>query len=228
MPQIKPTSRPHARERKSFRLAKLRLAHFVCLLVCLFLFSPLLLLRLFLFLIPPLCLSAPPHPPMSKSAPVRRNMCVIVAPSACFIVHSSTSQEPPLISPVSESPQHRLPHTLPPQHTHTQPPSPLPPLPACLPAFLNAFLLRAAALCPSDSAAFATSSFIIPTGINGSLFFFSPRRHPHQRFFFFPFLSSTRRTSRPVENDLNERQIPGIRHERPGGRLNRPEHLSRE
>lgn len=60
---------------------------------------------------------------------VRRNMCVIVSPSACFIVHTTTSEELPLISGVSESPQH---HHL---------------LPA---AFLNAFLLRAA-LCSSDS-----------------------------------------------------------------------------
>ena len=81
----------------------------------------------------------------SKSPAVRRNMCVIVSPSACFIVHTTTSEELPLISRVSESPQH---HHL---------------LPA---AFLNAFLLRAV-LCPSDSGGFSTSSFIIPMGING-------------------------------------------------------------
>lgn len=72
--------------------------------------------------------------------------CVsLYPPSACFIVHTTTSEELPLISRVSESPQH---HHL---------------LPA---AFLNAFLLRAV-LCPSDSGSFSTSSFIIPMGING-------------------------------------------------------------
>lgn len=81
----------------------------------------------------------------SKSLPVRRNMCVIVAPSACFIVDTTTSEELPLISRVSESPQQH--HLLP-------------------TAFLNAFLLRAV-LCPSDSGSFPTSSFIIPMGING-------------------------------------------------------------
>ena len=83
--------------------------------------------------------------PTSKSPPVRRNMCVIVSPSACFIVHTTTSEELPLISRVSESPQHR--HLLP-------------------AAFLNAFLLRAV-LCPCDSGSLSTSSFIIPMGING-------------------------------------------------------------
>lgn len=77
-------------------------------------------------------------------AAVRRNTCVIVSPSACFIVHTTTSEELPLISGVSESPQH--------QHL----------LPA---ASLNAFLLRAV-LCPSDSSSFSTSSFIIPMGIS--------------------------------------------------------------
>lgn len=78
-------------------------------------------------------------------AAVRRNMCVIVSPSVCFIVHTTTSEGLPLISGVSESPLH---HHL---------------LPA---ASLNAFLLRAV-LCPSDSSSFSTSSFIIPMGING-------------------------------------------------------------
>lgn len=83
--------------------------------------------------------------PHLNHATVRCNMCVIVSPSACFIVHTSTSVELPLISGVSESPQHRR----------------------LLPAgFLNAFLLRAA-LCPSDSSSFSTSSFTIPMGING-------------------------------------------------------------
>lgn len=92
-----------------------------------------------------------PFRPTSKSRPVRCNMCVIVAPSTCFIVHTTTSEELPLISRVSESPRQRR---------------RLPLGPAA--AVLNAFLLRAV-LCPSDSGSFATSSFIIPMGINDSV-----------------------------------------------------------
>lgn len=110
----------------------------------------------------------PPHTqflfrPTSKSRPVRCNMCVIVAPSTCFIVHTTTSEELPLISRVSESPRQRR--------------RPLLLLPAAAAAVLNAFLLRAV-LCPSDSGSFATSSFIIPVGINGFCW-------PAKGFFFF-------------------------------------------
>lgn len=93
-----------------------------------------------------------PFRPTSKSRSVRCNMCVIVAPSTCFIVHTTTSEELPLISRVSESPRQRR------RHRRL--------LPTATAAVLNAFLLRAV-LCPSDSGSFATSSFIIPMGING-------------------------------------------------------------